>query len=57
MMLQTTFTEEQNSGGEFVRQEDAFRDWVSGDGSTPWPAVPGAIICMSRWPVRGPAAR
>src|SRR3954465_8414996 len=40
-MWRTSFTEEQNAGGEFVRQEDAFREWVSRDGSTPWPAVCG----------------
>jgi putative glutathione S-transferase len=40
-MWRTTFTEEQNAGGEFVRQDDEFRDWVSGDGSTRWPAVCG----------------
>ena len=32
---------EQNSAGEFQRQEDAFRDWVSNDGSTPYPAAAG----------------
>src|SRR4051794_1770637 len=40
-MLQIQFNDEQNSGGEFVRQEDSFRDWVSADGSTQWPAVSG----------------
>jgi putative glutathione S-transferase len=30
---------EQTAGGEFQRQEDAFREWVSNDGSTPCPAV------------------
>ena len=32
---------EQTSGGEFQRQEDAFRDWVSKDGSTAFPAAVG----------------
>ena len=32
---------EQTAAGEFQRQEDAFRDWVSNDGSTPYPAVSG----------------
>jgi putative glutathione S-transferase len=40
-MLRTKFTEEQNAGGEFVRQEDSFRDWISADGSTEFPAVSG----------------
>ncbi len=35
------FAEEENAEGEFTRQEDAFRDFVSADGSTPWPATPG----------------
>ncbi|MDQ6626278.1 MAG: glutathione S-transferase family protein [Verrucomicrobiota bacterium] len=30
------FPEEQSKGGEFKRQEDAFRDWVKRDGSTPY---------------------
>lgn len=41
MTASLNFTEEQNSDGEFVRQEDSFREWVSSDGSTPWPAVAG----------------
>jgi putative glutathione S-transferase len=32
---------EQTSAGEFQRQEDAFRDWVSNDTSTPYPAAIG----------------
>lgn len=35
------FPAEQSATGEFQRQEDAFRDWVSADGSTPYPAVVG----------------
>ena len=30
------FPEEQSESGEFKRQEDAFRDWVKRDGSTPF---------------------
>ena len=32
---------EQTTAGEFQRQEDAFRDWISNDGSTSYPAVAG----------------
>jgi glutathionyl-hydroquinone reductase len=32
---------EQNASGEFQRQEDAFREWISNDGSTPYPAAAG----------------
>lgn len=35
------FPEEQSESGEFQRQEDAFREWISADGSTPYPAVAG----------------
>jgi putative glutathione S-transferase len=32
---------EQTDTGEFQRQEDAFREWISNDGSTPYPAATG----------------
>jgi putative glutathione S-transferase len=32
---------EQSASGEFQRQEDAFREWISNDGSTPYPAEAG----------------
>jgi putative glutathione S-transferase len=35
------FPSEQSGSGEFQRQEDAFREWISADGSTPYPAVAG----------------
>jgi putative glutathione S-transferase len=35
------FPDEQNESGEFQRQEDAFREWISNDGSTPYPAATG----------------
>lgn len=35
------FPKEQNKQGEFVRQEDQFRDWVTADGSSGYPAEPG----------------
>ncbi len=34
------FPAEQDKEGEFQRQEDAFRQWVSSDGSTDYPADP-----------------
>ena len=33
------FEKEQSESGEFQRQEDAFREWISNDGSTSYPAV------------------
>jgi putative glutathione S-transferase len=35
------FPTEQTEAGEFHRQEDAFREWISNDGSTRYPAVAG----------------
>src|ERR1700736_1251304 len=35
------FPAEQSESGEFARQEDAFREWISNDGSTRCPAVAG----------------
>ena len=37
--MQAQFPAEQSDTGEFQRQEDVFRQWVSNDGSTPFPAV------------------
>ena len=50
MTTKAQFPEEQSGDGEFERQEDAFRDLVSNDGSTPWPAVAGRYhlyICLA----------
>ena len=41
MATKAQFAAEQSATGEFERQEDAFRDWISADGSTPYPAVAG----------------
>jgi putative glutathione S-transferase len=35
------FPEEQSEDGEFERQEDAFRDWITPDGASGFPAEPG----------------
>src|ERR1051326_73848 len=39
--MKAQFTAEQTESGEFQRQEDAFRRWISNDGSTPYPAAAG----------------
>jgi glutathionyl-hydroquinone reductase len=41
MASKAQFPEEQAESGEFKRQEDAFREWVSNDGSTPYAATAG----------------
>jgi putative glutathione S-transferase len=35
------FPDEQSESGEFTRQDDAFRAWISNDGSTPYAAAAG----------------
>ena len=37
MQPRAQFPDEQSAEGEFKRQDDHFRDWVSVDGSTPYP--------------------
>src|SRR5436189_1123544 len=41
MTTKAQFPKETPGDGEFERQDDAFREWVSSDGSTPHPAVSG----------------
>jgi glutathionyl-hydroquinone reductase len=36
MTAKAQFPEEASAEGEFERQEDAFREWISRDGSTPY---------------------
>lgn len=53
--------EEENVDGDFQRQEDAFRQWVSADGSTPFPAVRGRyhlyVSLACPWATRAALAR
>ena len=37
--MKAQFASETSDSGEFERQEDAFRDWISTDGSTRFPAA------------------
>src|SRR3981081_3477227 len=37
--MKAQFESETSTTGEFERQEDAFRDWISNDGSTAYSAV------------------
>src|SRR5881392_2516963 len=37
--MKAQFATEQSESGEFQRQEDAFREWISADESTPYPAA------------------
>ena len=51
------FPNEQSAAGEFKRQADAFRDWVTADGSSGYRLPPVVIISMSHGPAPGHAAR
>ena len=39
--MKAQFPTEQSDSGEFQRQEDAFREWISNDASTAYPAAAG----------------
>jgi putative glutathione S-transferase len=39
--MKAQFGSETSETGEFERQEDVFREWISADGSTPYPVVAG----------------
>jgi glutathionyl-hydroquinone reductase len=41
MSVEAQFPKEQSESGEFVRQEDQFRHWVTSDGSSGYPAEAG----------------
>ncbi len=48
--MKAQFPEEQNAEGSFERQQDAFRDFVSTDGASRYPAAPGRYhlyICLA----------
>jgi putative glutathione S-transferase len=39
--MEAQFPDEETKSGEFKRQKDAFREWISNDGSTPYAAEAG----------------
>ena len=43
------FPDEQTGGGEFARQDDAFRGWVTADGRSGYPALPGRYHLYVSW--------
>ena len=48
-VMKPQFPAEQNIAGEFKRQQDTFRDWVTADGSSGYPAVPGRYHLYVSW--------
>jgi putative glutathione S-transferase len=49
MTITAQFPGEQTGGGEFARQDDAFRGWVTADGRSGYPAVPGRYHLYVSW--------
>src|SRR5688572_20796188 len=43
------FPNEQSATGEFTRQDDAFREWVTADGSSRYPAASGRNELYVSW--------
>jgi putative glutathione S-transferase len=49
MVAQAQFPNEQSGTGEFTRQPDAFRKWVTTDGSSGYPAEPNRYHLYVSW--------
>lgn len=49
MSIQAQFPDEQSRTGEFVRQTDAFREWVTADGRSGYPAEPHRYHLYVSW--------
>lgn len=49
MVVRAQFPNEQSKDGEFSRQADAFRGWVSADGSSGYPAEAGRYHLYVSW--------
>ena len=47
--MQPQFPDEHTSEGAFKRQDDAFREWVTADGSSGYPAAPGRYHLYVSW--------
>ena len=43
------FPDEQSEEGQFIRQQDAFREWVTADGRSSFPAEPGRYHLYVSW--------
>ncbi len=49
MTSRPQFPNEQSAAGEFTRQEDTFRDWVTADGKSGYPAASGRYHLYVSW--------
>ena len=57
MTIQAQFPDEQSVEGAFTRQPDAFRDWVTANGSSGYRRRVAATISMSLGPAPGRIGR
>src|ERR1700719_74183 len=48
-VVKAQFPDEQSSEGQFVRQQDAFRGWVTADGGSGFPAEAGRYHLYVSW--------
>ena len=55
-LIDRALLEPVGAGGRFERQPSTFREWVSDDGSTPFPAEAGRYHLYVSWPARGRTA-
>jgi putative glutathione S-transferase len=49
MKSQPQFPQEHSAAGEFKRQDDAFRGWITADGRSGYPAAPGRYHLYVSW--------
>lgn len=49
MNIRAQFPDEQSTAGEFKRQPDAFREWVTANDSSGYPAVTGRYHLYVSW--------
>ncbi|HEY6974211.1 MAG TPA: glutathione S-transferase family protein, partial [Nitrospiraceae bacterium] len=49
MTISAQFPQEQSDEGEFIRQADAFREWVTADGRSGFPAAKGRYHLYVSW--------
>ena len=49
IMTQAQFPQEQTVDGQYDRQEDEFRDWVTDDGSSGYPSAKGRYHLYVSW--------
>ena len=57
MTIKAQFPDEQSAEGAFTRQPDAFKDWVTANGSSGYPAASGRYHLYVSGPAPGHIGR